>query len=133
MEASSAPRPKYRPNPLRQGDMFQLSDEAFEFAENRGRVPHERDRCCIVVEGDESLEREDSQKVLIVPTSSRVDVKGPYDVFLPHPPSPHKDAMVRVEYMTPVLRDELGDYVQRLKPEYIDAIMASVASYLDLI
>jgi mRNA-degrading endonuclease toxin of MazEF toxin-antitoxin module len=113
--------------------MFWLSDRAIEFAEERGRIPHETRRCCVIVEGTPSLGRADSPKVLVVPTSSRVDLKGPFDVLIPHPPAPSTDVMVRIEHVQPVLRDDLEDYVQRLKPDVVDEIMASLASFLDLI
>jgi hypothetical protein len=113
--------------------MYYLSDSAVEFAEQRGRIPHERDRCCIVVEGAPSLARTDSVKVFVVPTSSRVDIKGPYDILLPHPPSPNKPVMVRIECATSILRDDLGDYVQLLKPDVVDEIMASLALFFELI
>jgi hypothetical protein len=123
---------RYRPQ-LRQGQMYRRADTAMEFAETRDRVPHEGSRCCIVVEGNEALARENSAKVTVVPTSSRVDVKGEYDVLLPHPPSPNFDTMVRVEYVTPVLRDELGDYIQQLQNPWLEDIMASLARFLDLL
>jgi mRNA-degrading endonuclease toxin of MazEF toxin-antitoxin module len=113
--------------------MYWLADDAVSFAETKGRMPHERKRCCVVVEGNPSLNRAGSQKVSIVPTSSRTDIKGEFDILIPHPPSPNTDVMVRVEYVQTVLRDELGDYVQQLKADLVDEIMASLGRYFDLL
>jgi hypothetical protein len=113
--------------------MYRLADSAMEFAETKDRIPKERDRCCIVVESNKSLLRDESLKVAIVPTSSRTDIKGEYDVLLPHPPSPNYDTMVRVEYPTAILRDELGDFIQQLQNPWLEEIMASLARFLGLL
>ena len=129
---SGVGKTSYRPT-LEQGQMFWLKDQAIEFAEQRGRIPHESKRCCVVVEGTRSLARTESKKVLVVPTSSRIDLKGPYDVLLPSPPSPNVPVMVRIEHVQPILRDDLADYVQKLRPAVVDELMAALAVFLDLV
>jgi hypothetical protein len=114
--------------------MYRLSDRACEFAESRGRIPHERSRCCIVVEGNASLDREGSKTVTVVPTSSNLSIKNFHDVYIEAPPSPNNTPVyARIQHVMLVMRDELEDYIQQLKPDLVDEIMAALGLYLGLI
>jgi hypothetical protein len=107
------PLTPYRPV-LRQGQYWQLRDEAVEFAENRGRLVHEADRGCVVIEGDESLNL-GGARVLVLPTSSQTRFQEQYDVLLPHPPAPNRDCVVLVGHPMSVMRDDLSHFVQQLE------------------
>jgi mRNA-degrading endonuclease toxin of MazEF toxin-antitoxin module len=116
---------------MRQGQVWQISDEAVEFAQNRGRIPHETDRGCVIIEGNESLAR-GSPTVLIVPTSSQTHLKDTYDVLVPHPPAPNQDCVALVEHPMTVLRSDLTFLVQPIGDEYLRQILFGLVAKLGI-
>lgn len=116
---------------MRQGQFWQLADEAVEFAENRGRLPHEADRGCVIIEGNESLHR-GRVTVTVVPTSSQTHLKDTYDVFIPHPPAPNKDCIALVEHPMTVLRSDLTYLVQPLGNDYLRQILYGMVTKLGI-
>ena len=116
---------------MRQGQFWQISDEAVEFAENRGRIPHDTDRGCVIIEGNASLDRGGST-VLIVPTSSQVHLKNTYDVLIPSPPAPNKDCIALVEHPMTVLRSDLTYLVQPIGDPYMRQILFGLVTKLGI-
>lgn len=116
---------------MRQGQIWQISDAAVEFAEKRGRIPHEADRCCVIMEGNPSLDRGGST-VLIVPTSSQVHLKNTYDVIIPSPPAPNGNCVALVEHPMTVLRSDLTYLVQPVGDEYVRKILFGLVAKLGI-
>lgn len=117
--------------PLIQGQFWQIADEAVEFATTRGRIPHETDRGCVVIEGNPALARGGST-VLIVPTSSQVHLKDTYDVLIPSPPAPNKDCIALVEHPMTVLRSDLTYLVQPLPADFLRKILFGLVAKMGI-
>lgn len=115
----------------RQGQFWWVDDGVIAFPASRGREPH-RSRGCIVIEGDESLDR-GGVRVLVVPTSSQTDRKERYDVVIPHPPAPNYECVALVEHVQPILRSDLQNLVGRLPNEWADRVLASVLAVLGVV
>jgi mRNA-degrading endonuclease toxin of MazEF toxin-antitoxin module len=111
------------PLPLRQGQIHWVRDEAIAFPENEGRE-HKPTRCCIILEGAESL-KQGTARVLVVPTSTRTDLKDVYDVIIPSPPAP-AECVALVGHTQPILRSELTNLIQQLPAEHVQALLAAV-------
>ena len=116
---------------ISQGQLWWAKDEVIVFPESRDREPHES-RGCIVIEGNPSLGH-GAKRVLVVPTSTRTDLKDVYDVVIPSPPAPGgRDVVALVSHVQPILREDLKHLVGPLKGEWVDRILAAALAVLDV-
>ena len=108
----------------RQGQFWWVDDAVIVFPENRERDPKDS-RGCILVEGDASLAR-GGARVIIVPTSTRTDLKDVYDVVIPSPPAPMWECVALVEHVQPIRRSDLKNLVGPLPGEWPDKVLAAL-------